>query len=57
MTDSSLGSRMPIAHANRKRRISPQAGRALEILGHSIEYLVDEIADSLMIEEMNAMDM
>jgi hypothetical protein len=25
-----------------KRRISPEAGRALEILGHAIEYLVDE---------------
>jgi hypothetical protein len=24
------------------RRISPQAGRALEILGHAIEYLMDE---------------
>jgi hypothetical protein len=28
--------------AKRQRRISPQAGRALEILGHAIEYLVDE---------------
>jgi hypothetical protein len=27
---------------NRRRRISPQAGRALEILGHAIEYLTDE---------------
>jgi hypothetical protein len=27
------------------RRISPQAGHALEILGHAIEYLIDE-ADS-----------
>jgi hypothetical protein len=26
----------------RRRRISPEAGRALEILGHSIEYLTDE---------------
>jgi hypothetical protein len=25
-----------------RRRISPQAGRALEILGHAIEYLSDE---------------
>jgi hypothetical protein len=24
------------------RRISPQAGRALEILGHAIDYLIDE---------------
>jgi hypothetical protein len=28
----------------RRRRISPQAGRALEILGHAIEYLSDEFA-------------
>jgi hypothetical protein len=26
----------------RRRRITPQAGHALEILGHSIEYLTDE---------------
>lgn len=26
----------------RRRRISPNAGRALEILGHAIEYLTDE---------------
>jgi hypothetical protein len=26
----------------RRRRISPQSGRALEILGHAIEYLTDE---------------
>lgn len=26
----------------RRRRITPQAGRALEILGHAIEYLADE---------------
>lgn len=26
----------------RRRRISPEAGRALEILGHAIEYLADE---------------
>ena len=28
--------------AHRRRRISPQAGHALEILGHAIEYLSDE---------------
>lgn len=28
--------------ASIRRRISPQAGRALEILGHAIEYLTDE---------------
>jgi hypothetical protein len=27
---------------NRRRIITPQAGRALEILGHAIEYLTDE---------------
>jgi hypothetical protein len=26
----------------RRRHISPQSGRALEILGHAIEYLTDE---------------
>jgi hypothetical protein len=29
-------------HIVRQRRISPQAGRALEVLGHAIEYLTDE---------------
>ena len=28
--------------ANRSRRISPQAGHALEKLGHAIDYLTDE---------------
>ena len=28
--------------ASRRRRIDPQTGRALEILGHAIEYLADE---------------
>ena len=28
--------------ANRRRRIDPQSGHALEILGHAIEYLTDE---------------
>jgi hypothetical protein len=27
----------------RRRRISPRAGHALEILGHAIEYLTDEL--------------
>lgn len=30
------------AATRRLRSISPQAGRALEILGHAIEYLTDE---------------
>ncbi len=29
-------------YVNRRRRITPQAGHALEILGHAIEYLADE---------------
>ncbi len=29
--------------AQRRRRITPRAGHALEILGHAIEYLADEI--------------
>jgi len=29
-------------HSIRRRRITPEAGRALEILGHAIEYLTDE---------------
>jgi hypothetical protein len=34
---------MQVKHVrSRRRRISPEAGRALEILGHSIEYLADE---------------
>lgn len=38
----------PLAHtakfagSARRRRISPEAGRALEILSHAIEYLTDE---------------
>lgn len=30
----------------RERRISPEAGRALEILGHAIDYLTDEFVHS-----------
>lgn len=28
----------------RRRRITPEAGRAIEMLGHAIEYLADEFA-------------
>ncbi len=37
---------VPLVRENhtRRRRIAPQAGRALEILGHAIEYLSDEFA-------------
>ncbi len=31
-----------VGDARVRRRISPEAGRALEILGHAIEYLTDE---------------
>jgi hypothetical protein len=30
-----------------RRRLSPERGRALEILGHAIEYLADEYANDL----------
>ena len=30
-------------HINRPRHTTPEAGRALEILGHAIEYLADEL--------------
>ena len=32
------------AVTRRRRRISPEAGRAIEMLGHAIEYLSDEFA-------------
>jgi hypothetical protein len=31
------------ARAGRRRHIDPASGRALEILGHAIEYLTDEL--------------
>ena len=31
-----------VVHKNRPRRITPEAGHALEKLGHAIEYLSDE---------------
>lgn len=31
------------ARPHRRRRIDPNSGRALEILGHAIEYLSDEL--------------
>jgi hypothetical protein len=36
-----------------RRRISPQSGRALEILGHAIEYLTDEFVHSGMLIPSN----
>ena len=46
-TDFSISVSAPVAPAallqpTRRRRITPQAGHALEILGHAIEYLTDE---------------
>jgi hypothetical protein len=46
-TDFSISLPLPVAsnvrvRRNRPRRITPQAGHALEILGHAIEYLTDE---------------
>jgi hypothetical protein len=35
-----------LARPHRLRRITPQAGHALEILGHAIEYLTDEFVHS-----------
>ena len=48
----SLGASLPVpaarlAHGKiKRRRVSTQAGRALEILGHAIEYLADEYVHS-----------
>ncbi|MGA9063312.1 MAG: hypothetical protein WB341_16830 [Terracidiphilus sp.] len=46
MNDLAIPASIPTAVARRggarRRRISPEAGRALEILGHAIEYLSDE---------------
>ena len=33
---------VPEVLVNRRRHISPEAGHAIEILGHAIEYLTDE---------------
>lgn len=33
---------VPAVDSHCRRRISPRAGRALEMLGHAIEYLADE---------------
>ncbi len=34
----------PLVTAARPRRLSPEVGRAIEMLGHAIEYLADEFA-------------
>ena len=43
-TNSGTASDARPVSAFRRRSISPQSGRALEILGHAIEYLADEFA-------------
>ncbi len=43
LTPSDSVAAAPTARAvSSRRRISPQAGHALETLGHAIEYLIDE---------------
>ena len=39
---SSVAARAIPGSINRRRSINPRSGRALEILGHAIEYLTDE---------------
>jgi hypothetical protein len=36
-------SKAALAARNRRHRITPEAGRGLEILGHAIDYLADEL--------------
>lgn len=43
----------PALAGRRTRRITPEAGRALEILGHAIEYLADEYAIEKRIPKAN----
>ena len=46
---TATGAALPVAALQRRavhRRIDPQAGRALEKLGHAIEYLTDEYVHS-----------
>jgi hypothetical protein len=50
-TDFAVPVSVPVAtnahvRSNRRRRITPEAGHALEILGHAIEYLTDEFVHS-----------
>ena len=36
--------RPAVVRTSRPRRLSPDTGRAIEMLGHAIEYLADEFA-------------
>ena len=40
--DTGRATFIPLESSNRRRRINSEAGHALEILGHAIEYLTDE---------------
>lgn len=40
-----------VAIVRRRRRVSYEAGRAIEMLGHAIEYLTDELALELVTGE------
>jgi hypothetical protein len=40
----SLVTELPYTRVNRRRQVSHQSGKALEALGHAIEYLADEYA-------------
>jgi hypothetical protein len=42
---ASTTSRTAVRPQTRRRHITEQAGRALEILGHAIEYLTDEFVE------------
>lgn len=42
---ASTTSRTAVRQQPRRRHITPEAGRALEILGHAIEYLADEFVE------------
>jgi len=51
LTDFSISFPMPVAETavasqSRFRHLDPRDGRALEILGHAIEYLTDEFVES-----------
>jgi hypothetical protein len=44
MNGVAAGAMTRVPEATKRRRIAPEAGRALEMLGHAIEYLADEFA-------------
>jgi hypothetical protein len=66
-TTFSIPARVPVipvpqARASQRRKITPQAGRALELLSHAIEYLTDEFVNqgftlSLKSEQLEAVQL